>query len=366
MELALEEAFQLNSAVLNSAMYLIVATDEHGVVLVFNNAAEKALGYKAEEIINKQTPVIWHNQEEIIQRTEVLNKEFNTYFKPGFETFVYRSRLTGLDMGEWTFIRKDGSSFPVMVTVTPIRKNSNEIRGYLGIIEDITEKKKVEQIKNEFISMVSHELRTPLTSIQGALSLINLMMNHEITPKCEHLFDIARRNTDRLFLLINDILDMDMISKGQMAFVMRRENLVELVRLAVDAHDGYAKKFQINLTMKTVAESIPVYVDAHRLSQVFANLLSNATKFSAVGEEVLVSISYQDKRFVKVEIQDNGIGIAEEFRDKIFQRFSQADSSVSRKIGGTGLGLYICKLIMERLNGDINYKSVPGQGLHFG
>ncbi|WP_432813323.1 ATP-binding response regulator [Pantanalinema sp. GBBB05] len=235
----------------------------------------------------------------------------------------------------------------------------------LAIVRDISDRKKVERLKNEFVSTVSHELRTPLTSIRGALGLVLGGVTGEIPPEAKDLLNIAYKNSERLVLLINDILDIEKIESGKMNFVIKPVHLLPLVEQAIAANRVYAEQF--NVTLNLVVHCRPeqmVNVDSERLIQVLTNLLSNAAKFSPQGETVTVIISQHD-RMIRISVQDRGSGIPKEFRDRIFQKFAQADSSDTRQKGGSGLGLSIAKAITERFNGQLSFITEMGVGTTF-
>lgn len=234
----------------------------------------------------------------------------------------------------------------------------------VGIITDITQRKQVEKLKNEFVSTVSHELRTPLTSIRGSLSLIAGGMAGTLPDKAAGLIDIALKNSDRLLLLINDLLDMDKIQSGKMGFVFTTTELHPLLQQAIDANKGYASHYNIQYRLLSPANRIMVNVDTNRLTQVISNLLSNAAKFSYPGNCVDITVA-QEHNTVRVSVIDHGVGIAEAFQNRIFSKFTQADSSDSRHKGGTGLGLSIAKSLIERMHGQIGFTTTPGKGSTF-
>lgn len=490
-EAALQESNALKSAVLSSTQYLVMATTTDGVVTVFNEAAQATLGYSAEEVEGKATPALWHDEAEVVARTEALNLEFGTSIAPGFATFCVKSDLTGSDEHEWTFTRKDGSRFPVSLNITALHDGSGQVTGYLGVGEDITSRKRaeealktseetfrsameyapigmaildldgrwlqvnkalcelldfsqdeflaqdfrafihpddvddglrmagqlldgeiknysverrhlhksghyiwtelsvslvrhpngephyiisqfqditqrreVERLKSEFISTVSHELRTPLTSIRGALGLIGGSMAKDLPAPAVKLIDIAHKNSERLVLLINDILDIDKIASGNMRFEMREERLGELVSHAVEANQSYAARFDVTIVAGYIDPDLRIMVDAARFQQVLSNLLSNASKFSPSGRNVDVCLEAVSGR-VRIAVRDYGPGITEEFRHRIFGKFSQADSSATREKGGTGLGLHISRQILDHMDGTIGFESTPGNGANF-
>ncbi|MFQ5631138.1 MAG: response regulator, partial [bacterium] len=234
----------------------------------------------------------------------------------------------------------------------------------VAIVRDITERKRVERMKNEFVSTVSHELRTPLTSIRGALGLITGGVAGELPSKARSLLDIAYNNSERLVRLINDILDIEKIESGMMNFKIEPMQLMPLVEQAVEANRAYGKEFGVRIAIEQSLSGIKVKADSDRLIQVMTNLLSNAVKFSPADGTVKVSVS-RHAQSIRVAITDQGNGIPEEFRDTIFQKFAQADSSDTRQKGGTGLGLNICKAIIERLGGKIDFETKTGVGATF-
>ena len=361
---ALRESNTMKSAILSSTEYMIIATDLTGTVVVFNEAAENALGYQAEEIVGKQTPGLFHDPVDIVERATALSTELGTLVQPGFDVFVRKVELVGIDENEWTYVRKDGTRFPVIVTVTALRDEAQNTTGYLGVVVDITKRKEIDRLKSDFVSIVSHELRTPLTSIRGALGLAAGPMAKELPDKANRLIDIAHKNCERLTLLINDILDIDKIESGQMRFEIKNEELEQILVQAIDVNQPYAEKLGVVLKAAEIEPDLKVNVDAARLAQVMANLLSNAAKFSNRGDDVEVSAARINNR-IRISVKDHGSGIPDEFRPQIFGKFSQSDSSSTRVKGGSGLGLHISKQIVERMGGNIGFDTEVGKGATF-
>ncbi len=232
------------------------------------------------------------------------------------------------------------------------------------IIRDITERKEIERMKNEFVSTVSHELRTPITSIQGSLGLIANGVMGVIPLAAKPLVDIAYKNCQRLVTLINDILDMEKIAAGKMKFAFKAMELGPLVEQTIDANRAFGAQFDVAFALRIDAPGVCVSADNDRLIQVVTNLLSNAAKFSPRGGTVDVTVSERDG-WVRLAVADHGSGIPEEFRKRIFQKFSQADSSDMRQKGGTGLGLAICRTIVDKHGGRIFFESEAGKGTTF-
>jgi PAS domain S-box-containing protein len=365
VEKELKRTNYLKQAILDSTNHMIIMTNTEGVIQIFNKAAENTLGYRAEEVVGKATPIIIHKKEEIERRAQELTKELGKPVSPGFDVFVVKSREGICDENEWTYVRKDGTCLPVLMTITSIFNSKNEIIGHMGVIRDLTERKKFDKMKEEFISTVSHELRTPLTSILGSLDLIIHGNIDDLKPDTKKMLEIAYRNGDRLVSLINDILDIDKIEAGKMTFNFEKVELGPLIYQLVETNIPYAEKFKVNLKVLPVPESILVFVDPNRLTQAITNLISNAIKFSPASETVIVQVERQHNHKVKIDIIDHGPGIPQEFRDRIFQKFSQSDSSDHRSRGGTGLGLSISKLIIENFKGEIGFVSEQGIGSTF-
>lgn len=231
-------------------------------------------------------------------------------------------------------------------------------------ITDITERKKMDRMKSEFISTVSHELRTPLTSIRGALGLMNSDGPMPTPDMAKELLTVAYSNTNRLINLVNDILDVEKLESGSMEFDFQPLNLSELIEDAIKENAGFANEYGIEFAIATMDPCLIVNIDRNRITQAIANLLSNAAKFSPKGEQVKISVT-QDKNTARVSVSDLGPGIAEEFKDHVFERFTQVDASDAREKSGTGLGLNITKSIIEKHNGTIDFTSHVGTGSTF-
>jgi PAS domain S-box-containing protein len=236
--------------------------------------------------------------------------------------------------------------------------------GFYALVTDITELKRIDRMKSEFVSTVSHELRTPLTSIRGSLGLIAGGVAGPLPGSAQDLVEIAKTNCERLIRLINDILDIEKIESGKMSFHFEVVELQTLLAQALAAVDGFAEQHDVRLTLEAPGPAVRVNVDPDRLNQVVTNLVSNAVKFSPAAAAVEVRVRRNGQR-ARVEVHDRGPGIPEEFRGRIFQKFSQADSSDARLKGGTGLGLSIAKAIVERLDGAIGFTCTPGEGTQF-
>jgi signal transduction histidine kinase len=301
---------------------------------------------------------------EIARRAAELETELGKKIENAFEVFVAKPRLGMADENEWTYMRRDGTHFPVLLSVTALRDQAGAITGFLGVGIDITERKQVERMKNEFISLVSHELRTPLTSIRGALGLVSGGVLGEIPAEARAMINIANEDTERLVRLINGILDIEKIEAGRMDFNFELLDLAGLVRQAIETNRPFAMQSKVELIFAGDAGEAMVLADPDRIMQVMTNLLSNAIKFSPSGGEIRLSIERREK-MVRVSVKDQGPGIPEDFRGLVFQKFAQADSSVSREGGGSGLGLSISRAIVEKHHGRIGFETETGAGATF-
>lgn len=244
------------------------------------------------------------------------------------------------------------------------RDSGGKVLGFFTLGTDITELKRIEHIKSEFVSTVSHELRTPLTSIRGSLGLLTGGVAGQLPDAAAKLVLVAQNNCERLIRLINDMLDIEKIEAGKMRMNLQPLEFNPLVGQALAANEGAGVARNVRLKLVFQAEDVRVYGDSDRLTQVITNLLSNAMKFSASGETVEIYVS-RSGLGVRTEVRDHGPGISEEFRKRIFQKFSQADSSDSRQQGGTGLGLNISRAIIERMGVVIGFHSNTGVGSTF-
>lgn len=363
IELRIQETNSLHKAILDAASVSIISTDTHGLIKTFNHGAEVMLGYTRHEIIDKQTPALFHLADELVARAHQLTCELGYEVKPGLDSFIAKVGESGDDEHEWRCVRKDGSQLSVLLTVSALRDAEGEITGYLGIARDISEIKRIDQMKTEFISTVSHELRTPLTAISGALGIVVNGLAGALPEQSVRMIQIAHNNSQRLIHLVNDLLDMEKLAAGKMHFELQPQMLRPLIQQSIDANAAYAHQYGVTYRLLPGCD-VKVSVDHQRLLQVLANYLSNAAKFSPLNDQVTIDV---DIRFgsVRVTVTDKGPGIPDDFRARLFQKFSQADSSDTRQKGGTGLGLAICKEIIERMGGRVGVVSEVGKGATF-
>jgi PAS domain S-box-containing protein len=258
---------------------------------------------------------------------------------------------------------KHGDVVPVLLRGYIQRDPQGMAQRISGTLMDLTERKRVEQMKNDFVSTVSHELRTPLTSISGALGLIVGGALGAAPAAMQQMLEIAYRNSLRLGHLINDLLDMEKIAAGKMSFELREHSLGDLLEESLVSNQALCEQHGVRCTLEHPSDVL-VWVDGMRLQQVLGNFLSNAVKFTPPGSEIRLHSSVRGPR-VRISVTDQGPGIPEEFRARVFEKFAQADASDSRQKSGTGLGLAITKELIERMGGTVGFDCPPGQGTTF-
>lgn len=356
-ERALKESEQRYRSLLSGMSEGVVLQDRDGVIVSHNVSAERILGLKSDQLLGCSTlDMHWH----------AIKEDGSPY--PGEEYPSVITRRTGkacraVIMG---IHQRDDSIRWVQVATEPLFEEGYATpSGVVTTFHDVTERMKIDNMKNEFISVVSHELRTPLTSIRGSLGLLAGGAVTALPPKAIELVEIALRNCDRLMALINDLLDMEKITSGKSHLHKERLSLAKVLSHALRTNQPYGDKYKVDFVIGDMDANVYVEADHHRLFQVLTNLLSNAAKFSLPGTVVEVAMEARAAGCVRVKIADTGIGIPPEFRDRIFDKFAQADASATRQKGGTGLGLAISKAIIEQHGGTIGfYDNVP-QGTVF-
>jgi PAS domain S-box-containing protein len=295
--------------------------------------------------------------------------DFDFYPKEVAERFR-QDEMGALEAGQTLRIDQpahfpDGRQGWLYTLKAPFRDEAGKIVGVITYNRDITEQKRAAQLKNDFISTVSHELRTPLTSIRGSLGLIAAGVGGELPPKAANLVHIAHTNSERLVLLINDILDMEKIESGVITFKIKQMPVRQVLEQAIAASSNYMADSRIRMVLVDDAPRAEANIDPDRLHQVMANLLSNAIKFSHTDGTVTVKFQRRDRDMLRISVVDQGAGIPATFRNRIFGKFEQADASSTRKIGGTGLGLSIVKAITEKLGGAVSFETEEGKGTSF-
>jgi signal transduction histidine kinase len=384
----------LQSAIFNSASFSSIATDEKGVIQLFNVGAERMLGYVAADVLNKITPADISDPQEVIARARALSAELGATIAPGFDALVFKASRGIEDIYELTYIRRDGSRFPAVVSVTALRDGQDGIIGYLLIGTDNTARKRVEaeqkkldqglrdhlegarsaaeqtverleeieRLKMGFLSTVSHELRTPLTSIRGSLGLLASGAVGALSDEVVEIVAIAERNAVRLTALIDDILDLERLGTGKIELQFAPVPVEPILRRAIESLATFGLKDGVTVEVPEVSSMM--WADADRIVQVLVNLLSNAVKFSPPGGVVTIGVEPRGS-WVEFRVTDHGRGVPVAHRRSIFERFRQVETSDAREKGGTGLGLAICKSIIEQHGGTIGVESEEGGGTSF-
>jgi len=347
-ELALSE--HRTRAIVDNVIDGIVTIDQRGIIQTVNPAVEAMFGHSAQDLVGVNVRVLAAEP-----HRGAHDGYLAKYLETGEAKVIGRTR-------ELEGHRRDGERFPVELDVAELVIEGERL--FVGVLRDISQRKEMERMKNEFISTVSHELRTPLTSIRGSLGLITGGTAGEIPQQAMMMVDLAAKNTERLISLVNDILDIEKIESGLMEFHFGRLDVTPLVHQVVETCHGYAEEHGITFAMTRSEDETWVRGDGDRLTQVVANLLSNAAKFSPRGGTVEISVERLDGT-VRIAVSDRGPGISEEYRPRIFERFSQGDSSDTRTKGGTGLGLNITRAIVERHSGQISFDTELGVGTTF-
>ncbi len=383
-EAALRDATVVQQAILDFAGYAIISTARDGKIATFNPAAERMLGYRASEVLGRSISDIIQDPGEYAERSRLFSEELGEEIEPGFEALVAKARHNLPNEYDWTFIRKDGTRFPVMLSMTALRDSTGAISGFLGIASDITERKRVDEdraellrreqearkvaeeanrLKDDFLAMISHELRAPLTAILGWAQM--LRSGTLDRASAERALLTIERNAKSQAHLVGDLLDASRIATGKLSLEIRPVELMSIVETAVDAVRPSVEAK--NLRMQIVLEPWvgPFNGDAERLKQIVWNLLSNAIKFTPAGGLIEVRLERLENKALLI-VSDTGKGIDPEFLPRIFDRFRQADSSARRQQGGLGLGLAIVKHLVELHSGAIYaYSRGVGQGSDF-
>ena len=337
------------SAVASSTSSLVVITDPVGLIEWVNPAFEHTTGFSLDEVKGRSPGSFLQGPETDVATVARLRAAIQQR-RPIREELVNYS--------------KSGEPYWISLNVTPIVSADGRLERFISVQDDISERKRVERMKNEFISTVSHELRTPLTVISGVLGLVTAGVAGPLPEQATRLLESAQKNGERLTVLINDLLDMDRLVAGGLPIESEEHHLVSIVRLAIQQNQTYADGYGVTLALVDPCDDAVVEVDSLRLIQVLSNLLSNASKFAPTGTRVEVSTERRGD-LVRIGVRDHGVGISESFRETIFEKFTQADASDTRAVGGSGLGLAISKELVERMGGSIGYTSVEGQGTTF-
>jgi signal transduction histidine kinase/AmiR/NasT family two-component response regulator len=367
----------LQNAILNSANFSIIATDEKGIIQLFNVGAERMLGYKAVEVVNRISPSDIHDPQEVSARASSLSVELATPIAPGFEALAYKASREIEDVYELTYICKDASRFPAIVSITALRDDYGAIIGYLLIGTDNSVRKRVESelnaamaaaekansAKSEFLSSMSHELRTPLNAILGFAQLLEGGSPLPTSAQKRSIDQILKAGW-YLLELINEILDLSLIESGRLTLSSEPIALVEVMLECRAMIEPQAQKRGIAMTFPRF--EIPYYVQADRtrLKQVLINLLFNAIKYNEPGGSVAVECSPSGPDNIRISIRNTGPGLTAEQLGQLFQPFNRLGQEGGAE-EGTGIGLVVAKRLIELMRGTIGAESTVGVGSVF-
>lgn len=378
---SISNLIETQNSIFNGVGHAVMFCNPSGIIQRINQAGLELIEYDEDEIVGKMSQIDFHDFGEIVTRSMELSQELDKPVVPGFDTIIAKTNaLQSMDANEWTYISKSGRKIPVWVSVTCIKNTEGTILGYFSAAEDYTVKKQVEQslieaknlaeqaahAKDSFLANMSHEIRTPLNAIIGFTELLS---QNTLDPTLKDYVNNINTAGANLLLIINDILDMSKIESGQLVIESNPLNLKNTLKHVYDLLKvkAFEKNIEFNLFLDA---DMPEFVmgDKGRINQILMNLAGNSLKFTEKGD-VTISVkklTETDKTIkLRFSIKDTGIGIPENKIDSIFERFTQAETSTTRRFGGTGLGLNIVKQLVELQNGEINVTSKVGQGSDF-
>ena len=341
------------AAIVEAAQDAFIAVDQRGMIIDWNPAAERMFGWTRHEAVG------WPMAEMILPER----------FRPSIAKALHSVRQIQPMMRferrlERIVINRQGAEFTVEVTVA--LAGTGEDAFFSIFLHDISERKKVDTMKTEFVSTVSHELRTPLTSIHASLSMLDQGMAGELPPDVAGLIHIASQSCERLMRMVNDLLDVQKIEAGKMMYERTAQPLAPLARQVADVMAGQARSCGVTLRLDLPpgSETMLAQIDHDRMMQVLSNLVSNAIKFTPRDKSVTIGLA-QRPGWARMMVTDEGPGIAPAFQPRVFERFAQADGADSRQRGGSGLGLSISKAIVEEHGGTIGFETHAGLGTRF-
>ena len=331
--------------IFETSLDLILITDRQGRFLQVSPSATTILGYEPSAMIGRHAIDYVHPDD-----LDPIRQQMRLARRRGHQIRNFETR----------YLHKD--SRVVTLAWSGVWSEPEQQHFFIG--RDMTEQKRIERLKGEFVATVSHELRTPVTSIAGSLRLIEKGVIGHVPEPVQRLLAVALANSQRLARLINDILDIEKLEAGKVKFKLGRVDAKALVEQVIEATAAFAESFGVAVRLAGDAVPGAVRADPDRLMQVVTNLLSNAVKFSPRGAEVVISVGHEDDQ-VRIAVRDHGPGIPSEFTGQLFEKFAQGDGTNTRRPGGTGLGLSIVKQIVTRLGGNVGYEPAPGGGSIF-
>ncbi len=374
---ALLKTGALQTAILTSANFSIIATDEKGIIQLFNVGAERMLGYLAAEVVNKINPSDIHDPEEVTARAQALSAELATTITPGFEALAFKASRGIEDIYELTYICKDGSRFPAIVSITALRDDYGAIIGYLLIGTDNSVRKqgelalqnamaaaeKANLAKSDFLSSMSHELRTPLSAILGFAQLIESGTPLPTVSQKRSIDQILHAGW-YLLDLINEILDLSLIESGKLSLSLEPSSLSDVLLECQAMIEPQARKRGIGVRFPVFETACFVAGDRTRVKQVLINLLSNAIKYNREGGTVVVDFLTSTPGRIRIRVTDTGEGLSAEKLAQLFQPFNRLGQEANGE-EGTGIGLVVSRRLIELMGGVIGVESTVGTGSVF-
>ena len=374
---ALLKTGALQNAILTSPNFSIIATDEKGIIQLFNVGAERMLGYQAAEVVNLISPSDIHDPQEVLARAQALSLELATPIQPGFEALAFKASRGIEDVYELTYICKDGSRFPALVSITALRNDYGDIIGYLLIGADNSMRKQVEVdlhsamavaekanlAKSEFLSSMSHELRTPLSAILGFAQLMESASPSPTISQKRSIEQILKAGW-YLLDLINEILDLAVIESGKLSLSLEPIALAEVLHECQAMIEPQAERRGISVSFPRFDKPYFVQADRTRVKQILINLLSNAIKYNNTGGRVVVDCAASSGERIRIGIRDSGTGLSPDQLAQLFQPFNRLGKEAGVE-EGTGIGLVVCKRLIELMGGAIGVESAVGAGSVF-
>jgi PAS domain S-box-containing protein len=348
LEMVLEEKLKIE-AIIHGIADGVVVTDKNHKIITINPAAKKIFGWEAGKIIGKEMSSSQFDCNELIA---IFEKSYNT----GTKTYSKEIKILS-SIAETDKILK--------VISSAIFHKNGDLMGIVSVFNDITHLKMLDKMKSDFVSNVSHELRTPLSSIKGSVDNMLDGITGEVTEKQQKYLFRIKNNTDRLIRLINELLDLSRIESGRIRLKLLPFSIRDMIKDVTENITSVAAEKDIRFAIPDESVNFVVIADRDKLNQIFINLLDNAVKFSREKGKIEIKTERQDNNFIKVSVIDNGIGISEDDKEKIFDRFYQTGNGSVAKTKGTGLGLAITKSLVELQGGKIWVNSEIGKGSNF-
>ena len=370
----LEDSIAYQKAIFDYAGAMIVATDEKGIIKIFNPEAVLNIGYMESEMVDKMTPLAFHDKKEIDLKRKELFQEFGINLKSDFDVMVEKAKRNIHEEMQFTYIRKDGSRFPGSLTITGIRDSRGAISGYMGISSDISERKKIEQdlivslkkekelneLKSRFVSMASHEFRTPLSTVLSSAYLIEKYTSEQDQPRREKHIQRIISSVSVLTDILNDFLNLGKIEEGRLQVKYGKVNIQDLVKSILGEITNTLKPKQ-KIHYRHRGNPI-LLLDISLLKHIITNLVSNASKFSPEGSPIEIITIHLNDCFM-LSVKDSGMGISEEDQHHLMERFFRGANAGN--IQGTGLGLHIVSKYVELMKGTMECKSKLEKGTEF-